>query len=319
VWYQQLPPQLKYVHLSTENDLSWGISCYPDVEENTCPGYRPIRTTYGKFHKGSIYFIEETKKGIRLRRGEPLGEILVVDGEDTWQHNKKGKKELSSARNNKLCIDNRGGIGEKHSCRWSQCYGTTGDLTLAKCNGKVRQRWALQDAYEFKHHKGSSLFGVPPERKYRLVVSKTDRNFCMAAKDSYARHPDGDIILARCNPKDPKQIWAVQAVSTTNGKTNSGPSYRLKDNLSLCMHLSRVELLQTLHLEECDSTQKKQVFFYGRYSESNDGISPQKDNSLCVGYQNSKCPPREGSLLELVPCARDNPEQKFDLVKPDQY
>lgn len=317
------PPLLKYVHLSTENDSSWGISCYPDVEENTCPGYRPIRTTYGKFHKGSIYFIEETKKGIRFRRGEPLGEILAVDGEDTWQHNKKGNKELSSAANNKLCIDNRGGIGEKDTsytnCPYTSCYGTTGDLTLAKCNGKVRQRWALQDADEFKYRKGSSLFGVPPESKYRLVVSKADRSFCMAAKDSYARHPDGDIILARCNPKDPKQIWAVQAVSATNGDSNSGPSYRLKDNLSLCMHVSRVELLQTLHLEECDSTQAKQVFFYDRSSDSNNGISPQKDNSLCVGYQNRKCPPREGNLLELIPCARDNPEQKFDLVEPEKY
>lgn len=242
--------------------------------------------------------------------------MLNVDGQNSWIYD-RNTKELISTENGK-CIDNRGQIGEPceafpcDDCDSYRCYGSSGDLTLAKCTGSSnRQKWILQDADQFLYEQGSDLFGEPNENDFHLLVSSKDRNLCVAAKDPYARHPDGDIQLMRCNPSDPKQIWAVE---TIEGEKRM----RLKDNLSVCMYVSRVELLQSLHLEMCDDLQRKQHFKYN--GSGNGEISAAKNDNLCVGFDNEDGCPREGTPLKLLPCSSEgSSEHDFDLIRPIHY
>jgi len=241
--------------------------------------------------------------------------MLKVDGQTLWAYD-TNSKELRSTENGK-CIDNRGQIGKPcdafpcDDCDSYTCYGSTGDLTLAKCTGKVRQRWVLQDADDFLYDQGSALVGKPIEDDFYLLVSSKDREFCIAAKDPYARHPDGEILLMRCNPSDPKQIWTIETIEDWE-------RIRLKANLSLCMHVSRLELLQALHLEECSDLQKKQ---HWKYDKSGTGeISSAKNENLCVEFENGDDCLQEGTPLELLPCSGGKKsEQSFDLVRPGNY
>ena len=242
--------------------------------------------------------------------------MLKVDGQTLWNYN-PNSKELKSIENGK-CIDNRGQVGEPceafpcDDCDSYYCYGSSGDLTLAKCTGKVRQQWVLQDADDFLYSHGSDFAGKPNENDFHLLVSSTDNDFCVGAKDPYARHPDGEILLMRCNPADPKQVWAIE---TFEGRER----IRLKANLSLCMHVSRVELLQTLHLEECNDLQQKQHWDYNK--SGNGEISAAKNGNLCIGfdYEGGGCL-EGGTPLELLPCSNgESPEQMFDLVRPNDY
>ena len=278
--------------------------------ENTCPGYREIRATYGKFYEGTKWFVEQVKNGIRLRRGEPRGPLLKVDGETLWQYD-KNTKELRSAEGR--CIDNRGQIGKPcedfpcDDCDSYYCYGSTGDLTLAKCTGKVRQQWVLQDADDFLYAQGSDLAGKPDENDFYLLVSSKDGDFCISAKDPYARHPEGEVLLMRCNPDDPKQTWAIESIE-------GGERMRLRANLSLCMHVSRVELLQTLHLEECNDLQQKQHWNYDQ--TGNGKIHATKNGNLCVGFDIDGDCLEDGTPLQLLPCSNgEDPTQSFHLVQ----
>lgn len=240
--------------------------------------------------------------------------MLKVDGQTLWKYN-PNSKELKSIDSGQ-CIDNRGQIGKPcepfcEHCDSYSCYGSTGDLTLSKCTGNVRQQWILQDADAFLYSRGSDFAGKPNEKDFHLLVSSKDSDFCIGAKDPYSRHPDGEILLARCNPTDTKQIWAFEAIE---GRER----IRLRANLSLCMHVSRVELLQTLHLEECNDLQQKQHWKYDR--SGNGKISAGKNENLCVGFDSDGgC--LEGAIpLELLPCSdEESPKQSFDLVQPTDY
>ena len=241
--------------------------------------------------------------------------MLKVDGHTTWIYD-RNTKELKSIENGK-CVDNRGQIGEPckafscDNCDSYYCYGSTGDLTLAKCTGSSsRQKWILQDADQFLYEQGSALFGEPDENDFRLLVSSNSRGLCVAAKDPYARHPNGDIVLMKCSPSDPKQIWAVESIE-------GGKRMRLKDNLSVCMHVSRVELLQTLHLEKCDDLQRKQHWLYN--GRGNVNISPTKNENLCVGFDNEDDCLQEEAPLELLPCSGEGISEQFDLIRPIDY
>ena len=243
--------------------------------------------------------------------------MLKVDGQTLWKYS-PNSKELKSIENGE-CIDNRGQIGKPcepfcENCDSYSCYGSTGDLTMAECTGKVRQQWVLQDADDFLFKHGSNLIGEPSENDFHLLVSSKDsEDFCIGAKDPYARHPDGEILLMRCDPTDPKQIWAIETMDGWRWDR-----IRLRANLSLCMHVSRVELLQQLHLEECNDLQQKQHWNYD--ISGNGEISAAKNENLCVGFDSDGGCLEGGIPLELLPCSDEkSPEQSFDFVRPTDY
>jgi len=173
----------------------------------------------------------------------------------------------------------------------------------------VRQQWVLQDSDAFLYSQGSDFAGKPNENDFYLLVSSKDSGFCIGAKDPYARHPDGEILRMRCNPTDPNQIWAIEAIE---GRKR----FRLRANLSICMQVSRVELLQSLHLEECNDLQQKQHWNYNK--SGNGEISAAKNGNLCVGFDYEGGCLQEGTPLQLLPCSdEESPEQTFNLVRPN--